>query len=362
MSIIYNRQFYKDKHAIDFIQSNVSTLYKKIKQINVNHLEISDYSKVYLKKHIDSLEYLFQMYTHIVYHLKQQTLKPFNEITVIDHGAGVGLLTAFCQSLGMKVIYNDVYKTVLEDAENIAEYLEISYDAYIHGNHENIIEYCQKEKIRPNAVISSEVIEHIYDLDNFLKALDTIPSEQLSFVFSTSANKYNPIRNKKLVALQKRAELKDKKGFEGHKDRDSLQSFLSIRETIIRDNFPKITQEEIKNLAIKTRGLRKDDIINAVNKYLKTGNYPKELAHQTNTCDPLTGNWAEHLLNPFKLQTNLQQMGFKTKITNGFYGYNTYESPTKKLAKKFLNKLIFSLEKNGLYLTHYWMLVGKKSI
>ncbi len=358
-SLSYPISFYKEKSIIRLINIQTSDLFQRLKKLDCSRLDISEYSAVYLKKHIDSLEYLFQMYTHIVYHLKKQTQKPFDQILVIDHGGGIGLLSLFCKSLGMQVIYNDVYKQVLDDAQLIAQFVDFKAEKYIHGDMDAIIDYCKKTACKADAIISSEVIEHIYDINAFIRKLPQIPSDQLSFVFSTSANTCNPIRKRKLVKLQKKAELHGNEYFTGHKDKDSLQSFVTIRKEIIKTQFPNLSQKEIDSLATATRGLKKEDIITSVEACIKTGKQPVTLAHKTNTCDPLTGNWVEHLLNPYTLAEQLEKLQCNTQVVNGYYGYNASENFLKKGVKKWVNQLIFLLKKRGIFLTHYWMLTGK---
>ncbi len=360
LQLFYNPVFYKDKVTCLYMDNRIFDLYSTIKQTDFTTLSLSEYGLTYLQKHIDSLQYLFQMYAHITYHLKQESQKPFQEITLIDHGGGIGLLSLFCHTLGMKVIYNDVYHTIVKDAKNIAEILEVNYKAYIHGTIEDVIRFTTNNNYLVDAIVSSEVIEHIYDIDTFFKHLKDIPSKQLCFVFSTSANPLNPIRKQKLMHMQRDAERKDSQYTFGHKEKDSLQSFLSIREQIIREHYNELPQKTIQNLAKKTRGLREDAIIQAVTHFIKTGTYPKEPEHRSNTCDPYTGNWVERLFNPYKLQQQLQKEGFQANVINGYYGYNQKESPSKRTFKKIANQLIFKLKSKGIYLTHYWMLVGKK--
>ena len=76
---------------------------------------------------------------------------------------------------------------------------------------------------------------------------------------------------------------------------------------------------ELDLLARRTRGLRQLDIIERVEHYVRSGELPKELAHPTNTCDPFTGNWDEHLMDPFELLVRLARHGFTGKVLPGYY-------------------------------------------
>ena len=69
-------------------------------------------------------------------------------------------------------------------------------------------------------------------------------------------------------------------------------------------------------MAHQTRGLMKEDIITYVTCY-SSDNFEKRLPSDSNTCDPLTGNWAEHLLD-FNKIIEITTKSFKVEIVPGF--------------------------------------------
>ncbi|MEJ2355795.1 MAG: hypothetical protein P8Y62_07845 [candidate division WOR-3 bacterium] len=119
-----------------------------------------------------------------------------------------------------------------------------------------------------------------------------------------------------------------------------------------------LSEKEINKLAKRTRGKIKEDILKCVEVYLKEEVYPLEPKHLTNTCDPYTGNWVEHLFNPYILKKILVNKGFTTKILNGYYG--SYTNPIKKIIANFMNLAIQFLGKQGINLAPYYIIYAKK--
>ncbi|MBA7485997.1 hypothetical protein ES707_21549 [subsurface metagenome] len=112
----------------------------------------------------------------------------------------------------------------------------------------------------------------------------------LTIVMSSGANCFNPIKRKILAEKQIKIEYKDRKEEFGHKGTDCLKSYRKIRREMIHKyltkNDKEITEKEMAQLVGNTCGMIKTDILKCVDDYLKTGNFPPEPNHPTNTCDP----------------------------------------------------------------------------
>jgi hypothetical protein len=149
--------------------------------------------------------------------------------------------------------------------------------------------------------------------------------------------------------MQVKAELIGNKEVKGWKERDASSPFLDIRKSIIRELFPQLSVKEIDSLAIKSRGLNKRDIKYNVNQYINTGVFNYINRHKTNTCDPLTGNWTEHLIDLSQLKIILERYKFKSAFTNSFYGYS--KNIILNVPKFVLNIVIRILGENFLVLS-----------
>jgi hypothetical protein len=118
----------------------------------------------------------------------------------------------------------------------------------------------------------------------------------------------------------------------------------------------------VDRLAKNTRGLIEDDIYKSVDEYIELDKVPQALQHPTNTCDPITGNWTEHLMNPYNLAVVLEKTGVKTKVLNGYYGHSERKrSRTKLSLGRVLNIAINILGKQGIRIAPFYTLLGEKS-
>ena len=172
----------------------------------------------------------------------------------------------------------------------------------------------------------------------------------------------NHFKRRRIIKQQVKAEYYDRKEVWGHKRRDSLKSYLQVRRELITQQLKLrnviVNEKEIEQLAKNTRGLIKEDIDKSVDEYIESGKIPQALQHPTNTCDPYTGNWMEHLFNPYIIKKVLVEGGFEARILNGYYGF--YLSPLKKLAVNFMNISISLLKKEGIGLAPFYIIYGKK--
>jgi len=176
---------------------------------------------------------------------------------------------------------------------------------------------------------------------------------------SSNANMFNWFTRKRIEGIQRDFEHKDREFRYGHKQRDSLKSFFAIRKEIIRDYAGELKESDVEKLAKTTRGMRKQDIQKAVEAFLRTGEIPEELQHRTNTCDPFTGNWTEHLVNPYDLKTMLDREGFRIAVVPGNYGKSS--GLIRYLAGTILNVCIKYSRDQGIRIAPSYVLCGTRS-
>ena len=100
------------------------------------------------------------------------------------------------------------------------------------------------------------------------------------------------------------------------------------------------------------------DIKEKIEIYCATGEYPTPPNHPTNTCDPFTGNWFEHLMDPYELAACLNSTRFTTIVRCGFYDQPI--NRLKRVIKMLLNMAINTMGRHGLYLAPYFALSAKK--
>ena len=357
----FNQSNYLDKKLSTKLEEAAQRLFYKLNKLEVSSLNISDYNKKYLSHHIKNVQFSLQLFCHILYHAFENKTNTIKESTLVDYGGGTGLLGLLAAELGVKkIIYVDFYEVSVEDAGKIAQALLYENVDFVHGEVSNLLAHVNRHVLKVDVLVSSDVIEHIYKLEDFFEALSILNKQQkISLVLQTASNIKNPIKRKELEKYQLNEEFKDRENKFGHKQMDSLQSYYKIRKGIIKDLMPDINENELHELSSRTRGLRHDDIEKTILLYQKTKVLPTFPKHKTNTCDPHTGNWTERLMEFEWLEEITRNNGFEPLILKGYYGRNFNENKLKIFIKNSLNLLVLKLGMAGFNLAPYIIIKSK---
>lgn len=350
----------KNYKLLTDINSAAGRLYKKLKELDIVNLDISDYSKEYLRKHLINLHGTLRKYSYVLFWSLTSSTVSLNKFKLLDYGGGTGILSLLAKELKIgTVIYNDIYDVSCKDAKTFGQAIGNESDYYLQGDIDDIINFKKQNTVHINAIASYDVIEHIYDIGEFFEKLHLLSDQPLNVFLSSGANSLNPFKRKALMKQQIEIENKDRVKKHGYKKRDCLKAYLKVREEMIAKYNKELTNNEVKRLARVTRGMMGPDIYQCVDKYLKTNEFPLEPAHPTNTCDPYTGNWAEHLMDPYYLKEVLLQTGFEVEVLGGYW------SPTEKSIKnclgKFLNIIIHLFKKQGIKAAPFYSIYGTRA-
>jgi hypothetical protein len=343
------------------INNAAAKLREKLENLDLNTLTISHYNKRYLGDYIKSgsLRAHLQRFTYILAWSVTDAPIPLDKFVFIDYGGGCGLLSLLAKELDIgTVIYNDIYDVSCKDAKVIGETINSTADYYIQGDIDDLLAFVNGKSMPSIAISSHDVIEHIYDVEYFFARLSEVKSDSLRIVMSSGANEANPRLRRALMRAQIKAENQDREKDLGHKERDSLKAFVSIRRDIIAQHAPHLSEKELTRLARATRGLVRQDILKLVDTYLEKGKEIPVPDHPTNTCDPLTGNWAERLMDTRYLEKNLCDKGFNVDIFSGYYGSSS--NVIKRLAGLALNIIISNLKEKGLILAPFYTIYACK--
>ena len=119
-----------------------------------------------------------------------------------------------------------------------------------------------------------------------------------------------------------------------------------------------MNSNDIEQLAELTRGMLIADIEQAVINFVNNGDLPTKPLHPTNTCDPYTGNWFEHLMDPFKLRNILIKNGYDSTVIPGYYGES--KNISYNIIKYILNSIISKHKWLGLKLAPFYAIWGLK--
>jgi 2-polyprenyl-3-methyl-5-hydroxy-6-metoxy-1,4-benzoquinol methylase len=338
-----SHRFQRELHSFSLLLSQ--------KELSLNLS--SDYCDRYLQHLIHNRYYYLDIYAHVFETVLSNSHLDKENIFIIDYGAGNGLMGIFAKYCGFgKVIINEIDKAFLQAAQSLAEKLSIQIDQFIEGD----ITILQKERfeLKPHAIIATDVIEHIYNLNDFFASLKSINPHIIS-VFTTGSNPKNYFKVKKLRALQ----LKDE--FEGGSPDDFMlfgsephKAYFEIRKTIISELLRNEDDNLVNQLASKTRGLQKNEILTAIEAYQKTGILPNEPLDKFNTCNPETGSWTERVLTINQYKIVYQSNGFDLTVYSGFY--NDHKKGLKKYIFQGLN---FMVSIFGMRFAPFIILSGK---
>ena len=337
-----------------FDEALITGFENRLSSVDIESLPIAPYCKSYLQYIIRHKKYYCRIYVHILSLALQHSAKKKEDACLLDYGAGNGLLGIFAKYAGFYNVYlNDFTPDFLIAAKELAAALKMPIDGFIDGDIADVQRYFSSSK--PDVVVGSDVIEHIYDLQNFFTGIQQI-NPRIVTIFTTASNPSNPVKVWQLKNIQIKDEL-----YGGSPTADLLYgemqepSFLSVRKKIIRDYAAGALDETaMDKLATSTRGLVKAAIENAVDKYIHEKILPVPLNHPTTTCDPFTGSWSEKLLTLKQYENIYSGAGFDVSCYSGFY--NQYESSLKSRLMFLLNKLITF---TGHHLAPFISLVGK---
>jgi 2-polyprenyl-3-methyl-5-hydroxy-6-metoxy-1,4-benzoquinol methylase len=358
VNLLYRHAQFPDHPELVRIVGRASaSLHEKLAHLDPDRLDLTDYTRAYLRRHQGKLRTHLQKFAWVLSWGLARVDKPLGQTTLLEYGGGCGILSLLARECGVgTVVYNDIYDVACVDAETIAQATKNRADQYICGDITDVIESLRGTPLSYDAVVSSDVIEHIYDIGSFFEALPALSRGQLSVAMSTHANTHNPVVRRELTRGQLRVELETRDYEPGHKKRDSLRSYLDIRREIVGECSDTLPPGEIEELAVRTRGRTDADVRSAVFTYLETGTLPDPPAHPTNTCDPLTGNWQDRFIEPSEIVGRFSRAGFDVEVSPGRYG--TPDGRLKQTAATVLDCLISMFPGEGLKLAPFFLVHG----
>lgn len=324
--------------------------------VDTDRLDINPYAKRYLQHILFHKKYYCRIYARLInlavenFKIKAQsaainpgrglikTSPSKQNICLVDYGAGNGIMGLLAKYAGIeKVFINDINADFINAAKQLSQQLNIFPDGFIEGDIESVQLYC-KDPL-PDIIVGTDVIEHIYSLDDFFQSVKKINPAMVT-VMSTACNPANHFKVKEFTRLQIKDELYGGTPEDGVLfGETAIEPFIKIREGIIKAHGGgKLSPEAISLLAKTTRGLKKEDIENAVDNYISHQAVPAVLLHPTNTCDPNTGSWSERLLRFDEYKKIYAAVGFELAVYDGFY--NAFEKTIKSRLLMGANALI----------------------
>jgi 2-polyprenyl-3-methyl-5-hydroxy-6-metoxy-1,4-benzoquinol methylase len=337
-----------------------TALIKKLRALDLNALNLSDYSRNYLSFLIDDAWETLSRFEQVVMQALRHSNNPISEITIVDFGGGTGLQSLLAKEVGFKsVIYNDIFEGSCLDVAVLADACDLQIERIIQGDTTDLVFELNQNLIKADLIVSYDVIEHVYDVkENFL-AFAQLNHRPDVIVYGSGANIRNPFYTQAVKKVQISVETVDRNESYGHKASDSLKSYVNLRRDIIVNCAPSLSESEIDYLAIKSRGLIKLDIEKYVKEYLLTGHFNHQISHPTNTCDPMTGNWCEHLLEFDWIVATAESLDFNAQISKGRYSPDRITK--RNLARWIFNIVNVSTGRLGFAFSPFYILTLKST-
>lgn len=312
------------------------------------------YCRKYLGHLMDHRHYYLAIYADVLDKLLSHAKKNVAEISMIDYGAGNGMLGIFAKYCGFKNVFiNDIDEKFVAASRKLSMQLNVPVDGYITGDIHTVQNFFQNDL--PCAIVGTDVIEHIYNLEVFFSVIKNINPSMVS-VFTTASNPKNYFKVRRLKKLQ----VKDE--YEGGTPDDfvlfgdsPLEPFFKTRLKMIQSQLGLNDEATMLKLAKATRGMNKEDILTVAKNYEVNGTIPLPPVHPTNTCNPVNGSWTERILTIEEYLSIYNSNGMRLHMYNGFY--NEHGRGVKKLLNKALNKGVDSL---GSLLAPFIIFVGTK--
>jgi SAM-dependent methyltransferase len=174
------------------------------------------------------------------------------------------------------------------------------------------------EEAEFDIVLSLEAISHYLDYRPFLAEAHRVLRPGGVLVVSDGNNGLNPITRRKTVDI-----------WAGHEvdpgpvstDTDNPWLFVPKRQQIIADAFPQLDRDEAHRLALHTSGMVREQIVEAVSRYVEDGVLPRGPYRRGElSIHPEMEIVMERLFNPYALKREIESFGFRCKLRGHWAG------------------------------------------
>jgi SAM-dependent methyltransferase len=172
-----------------------------------------------------------------------------------------------------------------------------------------------------DAIFSNEAIEHVHDMEKMIERCTILLKPGGNLILVNDANMLNrKIRNQVLNIWQQRETswewanyLRKIRPVE-HRD---ARPFALMREEIVKAISPNLEPVAVQAVVDATAGLLKPEIERIAKGY-RPGVTLRRVPEYDWCRNPLTGEYAERLFDPFALAKKLRSAGFKTQVRHMF--------------------------------------------
>jgi len=322
-----------------------------VQGLRAEQIGITQYERAYFSHLQLYLPYYVGIYSSLLEQALVRTKENIHNLSVIDYGAGNGMLGAYLKFIGVgQVFVNDINESCIRGCKALASALNLELDGYFQGDIASLSQINQPVDI----LLSTDVIEHIYNPEQFVKEMKLLQPFMVA-IFTTASNPFNKIKVHQLRKLQHRDEFLNSADVLSNAENSYRTPYFERRSELLVEYYPTLSREEVKLISSKSRGLMKEDLFKLADSYLLDGSLPERAPEKYNTCDPDTGNWTERILPDGSFKHLADKFGYAIKILPGLYNSNR-ETPAGWL-KKIANRFILHFPELGKYIAPYIVLI-----
>ena len=133
-----------------------------------------------LDRQRQGMQHSFGIYARLLDMSLGSNQAALDRTVIVDYGGGSGTMSMMAKELGIgTVVYADVYDGSCADAGRLGELLGLPIDHTVCGDIDELISYLSSNSICVNAVVSYDVIEHIYDVESHFEKLIAVPGRPI---------------------------------------------------------------------------------------------------------------------------------------------------------------------------------------
>ena len=319
---------------------------------------LSPYGAKYLRGYLEKYDGLLAWFIHLMAWATFPAHRTPQECALIDHGAGIGVLTMFAKQLNFgHVVHTDYHAGIQNDSLTIGRRLGLQADEYRNSELGESLDGHAND-LAHRIVISNNVIEHVYDPFAMIEDLSSRLKPPCTLMIVTTANPRNPLVVKRDHRIHHKREFVGLDSRDVAKEGATSEPFVRTRARIIKEFDSSLSDETVNRLVTLTRGQRRDDIDLSVKRFVENDQLPIPCDHPTNTCDPESGSWEERLVDPERYVQALREGGFSTKVIPGHYFGSS--SRLKRMLVPACNAGLKILGERGLVIAPYYGILASK--
>lgn len=172
-----------------------------------------------------------------------------------------------------------------------------------------------------DAIYSNEAIEHVHDLQAMFDRCASLLKPGGKLLLMNDSNVLNSKTRDETVAMWRDRESSwewiEKLKIWRPVEHGEAKPFAVMREDIVRHANPKLDDNAVAIVVDNTAGLLKSEIVTLSETY-RPGMKFLEIGEYDRCRNPETGEYAERLLDPFKLADMLEKSKLKTQVRHWF--------------------------------------------